>query len=189
MQVSFRRASRAAGGLALLFAVLFPSGCERNAAGNGAASDVAATEGLTLSATFASPEGLARAVLLGIEKEDVETLKRLPLTKDEFRLYVWPSLPSSRPERNVPFEYVWGDLHQKSIASIARNFDRFKGRKLELLAVRFQDGTTDYGTFRVHRDARVRVRDAATGEEGWLDLFGSVMEWQGKYKLFSYVTD
>jgi hypothetical protein len=40
----------------------------------------------------------------------------------------------------------------------------------------------------VFRDARVLVRNEE-GNEGYLDLFGSVMEYQGQYKLFSFVTD
>ena len=177
-----------AGGLFLLCLLsALPSACERNASGT--ESDVGAKGDPVLARTFTSPEELAREVLGAIEREDVETLKALPLSKDEFRLYVWPKLPSSRPERNVPMEYVWKTLQQKSVGSIARNFGRYKGRKLELLEIEFEGETTDYGTFQVHRDARLRVRDRETNEEGWLDLFGSVMERQGKYKLFSYVTD
>jgi len=142
-----------------------------------------------LSSTFESPEALTRAVLEALAKEDVETLKSLPLTKDEFRLYVWPKLPASRPERGVPFEYGWGDLHQKSRNSIASNYSRYKGRQLDLISVGFQDGSTDYGTFTVHRKASLKVRDRVSGEELQVELFGSVMEWKGKYKLFSYVTD
>lgn len=185
-----RRAPRAAGGLCILLSLLsLLAGCGRSAAGGGAGDDVAASGGPVLTQTFSSPEELARAVLEGIERGDAEALKQLPLSKDEFRLYVWPKLPSSRPERGVPFEFAWGNLHQKSNGSIARNFSRYKGKQLEYLEMRFETETTDYGTFKIHRDARVRVRDASSGREGWVDLFGSVMEWQGRYKLFSYVTD
>jgi hypothetical protein len=53
----------------------------------------------------------------------------------------------------------------------------------------FMDGETDYGAFIVHRKSELRVRDTESGEELSLELFGSVMERKGKYKLFSYVTD
>jgi len=142
-----------------------------------------------LSSTFESPEALARTVLEAVSKEDAGTLKSLPLTKDEFRLYVWPKLPASRPERGLPLEYVWGELNQKSRNAIATNYARYKGRKLELVAIRFKDGKTDYESFIVHRKALLRVRDPESGAEQNLELFGSVMEWKGKYKLFSYVTD
>lgn len=141
-----------------------------------------------LSSTFDSKEALARAVLEAFAEEDVETLKRLPLSKDEFRLYVWPRLPASRPERGVPLEYAWGELDQKSRSAVASSFSRYKGRRLELVSVRFQGEVTDYGSFRVHRQTRLRVRDES-GDELTLALFGSVMEWSGRYKLWSYVTD
>jgi hypothetical protein len=142
-----------------------------------------------LSNTFESPEALAAAVLEGLATEDVEALKSLPLTKEEFRLYVWPKLPASRPERGVPLEYAWGDLRQKSGNAIASNYARYKGRKFELLSMSFKDGETDYESFVVHRKSELRMRDIESGEELSLELFGSVMEWKGKYKLFSYVTD
>ena len=124
-----------------------------------------------------------------MSKQDVGTLKSLPLTIDEFRLYVWPKLPASRPERGLPLEFIWGELNQKSRNAIASNYARYKGRKLELLSVGFKDGETDYGSFVVHRESHLRVRDSESGEKLGLELFGSVMEWKGKYKLFSYVTD
>jgi hypothetical protein len=177
------KASRAAGGL-LLVSALASTSCSPAPAESGGTNLEPA-----LSSTFDSPEALARSVLKAFAAEDVETLKSFPLDEEEFRLYVWPKLPASRPDRNIPFEYGWGDLHQKSVGSIASNFARYKGRKLELLSIRFQDGKTDYGSFVVHRESMMRVKDIDTGKEFDVALFGSVMEWRGKYKLFSYVTD
>ena len=162
--------------------------CGEMAESAGEATDAGKPGTPSLDPMFETPEALTRAILKAFETEDGEALRSYALTKEQFRLYVWSKLPSSRPERGVPFEYGWGDLHEKSHNALLRNFARFKGRKLELLGLRFEDGVTDYGTYKVHRDARVQVRTEG-GEKRWLDLFGSVMEWQGKYKLFSYVTD
>jgi hypothetical protein len=177
------KAPRGAGGLLFLCLVAL-AGC-----GAGPSASEGANLGPPLSDLFDSPEALARAVLEAFAKEDVETLKALPLTKEEFQTHVWPKLPASRPERNVPFEYGWTDLYQKSVSSIASNFKRYKGRKLELLSITFKGETTDYGLFVVRRKSMLRVKDRDTGEELSLALFGSVMEWNGKYKIFSYVTD
>jgi hypothetical protein len=181
--MTFRaQASRDAGGL-LLFLLAIAS-CSPAPAESGA-TDLDAP----LSATFESPEALARSVLKAFSEEDVDGLKRLPLSKEEFRIHVWPKLPASRSERNISFEYGWGDLHQKSVGSISSNFARYKGRKLELLSIQFKDGETDYGSFVVHRESMMRVKDRESGEEFDLALFGSVMEYKGRYKIFSYVTD
>lgn len=180
------RAPRLAAGGFLLAVTIAGAGCSRPAESEEA--DVASDRVVSLEPTFDSPEALARAILEGLASEDGATLKTYPLTKEQFRLYVWPQLPASRPERNVPFEFGWGDLYQKSHNSLLRTYAKYKGVPLEFLDLRFEDGVTDYDTYKVHRDARVKVRDP-NGEEVWLDLFGSVMEWNGRYKLFSYVTD
>ena len=131
-----------------------------------------------------SAKRLRAGVTLKIPTEPMSIL----VDKDEFRLYVWPWLPASRPERGVPLEYAWGELSQKSRSAVASSFSRYKGRNLELVSVRFQGDVTDYGSFRVHRESRLRVKDES-GDELTLALFGSVMEWNGRYKLWSYVTD
>ncbi len=177
------KASRVAGGL-LLASALVSISCNPAPAESGAANLEPA-----LSFTFDSPEALARAVLKAFAEEDVETLKGLPLSKEEFRVHVWPKLPASRPERNLPFDYGWTDLHQKSVNSIATNFAHYKGRKLELLSIGFKGETTDYENFVVHRESMMRVKDRKSGKELDLALFGSVLEWNGRYKIFSYVTD
>ena len=57
-------------------------------------------------------------------RRDRARLDALALSEQEFRDHVWPDLPAARPERNLPFSYVWGDLHQKSNISLARDAAR-----------------------------------------------------------------
>ncbi len=177
------KAPRVAGGLFLASVVALAS-CD-----SAPRASEAGNLGPPLSSTFESPEALAVAVLEAFAREDVETLKALPLSKEEFRLYVWPKLPASRSERNIPFDYGWTDLHQKSVQSISSNFARYKGRRFELLSIGFQGEETDYESFVVRRKSELLVKDRDTGEKLTVALFGSVMEWNGRYKVFSYVTD
>ncbi len=174
--------------LLLVVSLLAAVSCGGLAAGDGTSSVSADVEKPSLEPVFDSPEALATAFLEGLGSENGEALQSYALSKEQFRHYVWPELPSSRPERGVPFDYGWGDLHQKSHNALLHTFDRYKGRSMTLLELKFEDGVTDYDTFTVHRDARVKIR-LDDGREEWLDLFGSVMEREGKYKLFSYVTD
>jgi hypothetical protein len=141
-----------------------------------------------LVATFASVEELAEAALQGIEAGRGEALWALALTREEFEGVVWPVLPASRPERNTPFDYVWGDLQQKSSSSLRRTLHSHRRRHYELAAVEFHGATRSYGSFLVHRDARLRVVDAE-GARHTLDLFGSIIERDGRFKIFSWVTD
>ncbi len=138
--------------------------------------------------TFASPAALSRAVLDALAAGDVDTLRGLPLDELEFRTAVWPDLPSSRPERGVPFDYAWRDLRQKSNNALRRLVARHGGRRYTLVGVRFAGETTPYRTYRVHRETILDLLD----EEGvarTLALFGSILERDGEFKLFSYVVD
>ena len=92
--------------------------------------------------TFPSPEALSQAVLTALAGNDVDTLRALPFDEIEFRNAVWPDLPASRPERNVPFDYAWGDLNQKSNNALRRLVARYGGRRYELVEVHFAGETT-----------------------------------------------
>jgi hypothetical protein len=54
--------------------------------------------------------------------------------------------------------------------------------------VGFDGETTDYGSYRVLRKSRVTLRDAE-GRLTTARLFGSIIEQQGRFKVFSYVVD
>lgn len=141
-----------------------------------------------LQHTFDSPEQLARAVLDRLAARDRDGLAALALSDDEFRARVWPELPASRPERNVPVGFAWSGLHQKNRAHLAQTFAQHAGRRYELVSVRFRGDTTRYASFSVARQAELTVRDER-GVEHRLRLFGSVLSDGASCKLFSYVVD
>lgn len=139
--------------------------------------------------SFDSPEAIARTVLELVADGDVDGLRALALTEQEFRSNVWPELPAARPERNLPFSYVWGDLRQKSEAGLSSVLARYRGHRLELVAVRF-GGRTPYTSYVVHREAVFSVRDPATdGPLEEVRMCGSLIEQAGRWKVFSYVVD
>jgi hypothetical protein len=141
-----------------------------------------------LSNTYPSPEALATAVLNAVERRDTTSLRGLALSEEEFREHVWPELPASRPERNLPFSYVWGDLRQKSDASLERTLARHGGRRYALVSLRAAGETTRYPSYTVSRDTVLRVRDE-TGVEQEMRIFGSVIQKESAWKVFSWVVD
>jgi predicted small lipoprotein YifL len=146
------------------------------------------TRGPALAHAAESPQALASAVVAALERKDGRALGDLAVSEQEFRDHVWPELPAARPERNLPFSYVWMDLKQKSDGHLARTVEEFGGRGWRVASVRFAGGTTQYETYLVHRDGRLTLvaEDGTTRE---VALFGSVLEKDGRYKVFSYVTD
>jgi hypothetical protein len=141
-----------------------------------------------LGNTYPSSQALAAAVLDGLVHRDIVTLRALALNEQEFREQIWPELPASRPERNLPFSYVWGDLRQKSEAALDRTFAQHAGRRYMLVSVRFAGEATRYPSYTVHRETVVRVRDER-GMEAEMRLFGSSLEKDDAWKVFSYVVD
>jgi hypothetical protein len=135
-----------------------------------------------------SADAVARAVLDALQRRDVAALQALALDEQEFRDHVWPELPAARPERNLPFSYVWGDLHQKSAAALAGVAAAYGGQRYTLKSVRFRGPTSQYDTYLVHRDAELTLQDAAGSEQN-ARFFGSVLEKDGQFKVFSYVVD
>jgi hypothetical protein len=136
--------------------------------------------------TFDSPETLAAEVLRALEAEDLQRLEQLPLSRNEFEAHVWPELPASRPERNVPVDYVWGQLAQRSRGALQRVFATHKDKHYTVVEVVYDGETTEYESFVVRREARILARDAS-GKNVRLALFGSILEDAGRFKLFSYV--
>ena len=141
-----------------------------------------------LSGSYPSASELATAVLGALERRDVTALHGLALDEREFENHVWPDLPAARPERNMPMSFVWGDLHQKSEASLGRTLASRGGQRFSLVSVRFAGGTTAYDSYLVHRQTVLGVRDS-TGAEVNLRVFGSVLEKEGRFKVFSYVVE
>ena len=141
-----------------------------------------------LANTAPSPEALAVAVLDALAAADPDRLAALALNGREFRDVVWPELPASRPERGVPVSYAWADLRQKSSNALRRLVARWGGRRFTLLEVGYDGETTDYGTFRVHRETRLRVLDE-TGRELEMHFYGSTLVRGDDHKVFSFVID
>lgn len=141
-----------------------------------------------LAHTFESPDALGRAVVDALTNGDLALLRSMALSEGEFRDHVWPELPVSRPERNVPFDYAWGQMKQRSDASLSETVGRYGGRPLRFVSTRFTGDTTAYQSFSVMRASEIVATDAE-GRDLVLRLYGSAMLKDGRYKLYSFVVD
>jgi hypothetical protein len=141
-----------------------------------------------LQAGAETPEALARAVLDAIAARDQGRLEALALSEAEFRQRVWPELPASRPERNIPVEFAWKDLAQKSRASLSGILAEHGGQRFALESVGFLGSTSEYSSFDVSRKAELVVR-TTSGSERRIRVFGSMIRADGRVKVFSFVVD
>ena len=140
-----------------------------------------------LASEYRTADALAEAVLDALARGERAPLERLAVDEREFRDHIWPDLPASRPERNLPFSYAWGDLRQKSSNQLTTTLAAQRGQHYRLRRVRFAE-TTPYEHYRVHRQSTFDVVHAS-GAESSLRLCGAFLEKDGVWKVFSYVVD
>ena len=142
-----------------------------------------------LSHTFDSVEEMTRAALEVVASGDIDALRQLAVTRDEFRDFVWSGLDASRPERNLPWEFVWSQHALRHESSLRRIATDFGGQDLEIVSFTARGKTTDHGHFLIHRENYVEVvRPDGTRDE--LRLFGSLLETDdGRVKIYSFIND
>lgn len=134
-----------------------------------------------------SADVLAQQVLIGIANRDEQALRQLVLTKDEFCQAVWPELPSAQTP-NMTCDWAWNAFLPSDVAGLRQIISEHGGKSYSLVRLRFAKGTTAYKSFKVHEDTRMIVIDDE-GKEQELKLCGSILEYQGQYKLFSFIVD
>jgi hypothetical protein len=135
-----------------------------------------------------SEHAAAEAVVRALAARDTATLESLAVSEGEFFDTVWPALPTSRPEFGMPPDYVWSDTHTKSRGYLGQALQDYGGTLMTVQGVHFLGPTTDYGAFRIHAKTVVSVRHP-DGRLEDLRLFGSLLETDGRWKVYSYIVD
>jgi hypothetical protein len=79
-------------------------------------------------------------------------------------------------------------LHERSDGYLHQTVAGLRDLSLTLRGVRFAGETSSYGDVTVHRDTQL-VFSSADGSEKIVELFGSTIEQDGRFKVFSYVVD
>lgn len=131
-----------------------------------------------------SPEAVAKRFLEYLSLNDAKAIQSLRLTKQEFCEYVWPELPASQVP-NVTCDWAWGQATLKSDGGLSELMPAHGGKGYELVKVRFAGGTEEHYTYRIHKDTRLTLKDR-NGAQREVKILGSMLELDGKYKLFSY---
>ena len=140
-----------------------------------------------LAASAPHADALAKKFLDALAQNDEAAMKALRITKEEFCLYVWPELPSSKVP-NLSCDFAWGQATLNSDAGFYGDLKRHKGKRYELISLKFTERTEYYKNFNIHKDARLKIKDEK-GTEREVKLFGSMLEMNGKFKLFSFTID
>lgn len=134
----------------------------------------------------ASIEELVSRFLDKLKQQDREGIAALALNRDEFEQNVWPYLAASEPGTNMTVDFVWGQLNVRSRSSLASLSSRYAGRDYRLQSIRVTGGREEGDGFTLYRDVKLQLEET-NGEQRELKLFGSVIEIEGCYKIFSFV--
>jgi hypothetical protein len=158
----------------VLLALLF--GCGNRPAGS--------SPGIILDNSFSSIEDLTEGFLETLIDGDLQGMMLIAADKDEFETYIWPYLPASNPGTNLTPEFVWEQSQLKSLSTLRSTMNRYAGRDIKLVGVELQGEVREYGRLKLFMEPEVIV--TIDGLEKKIQIFGSVMELEGEYKIYSY---
>jgi len=133
-----------------------------------------------------SVDALCRQVLESVARNDRAGLEALGISEPEYMRSVWPGLPVSKvPQWQAQAGFVWSQHLMKSLDGLGSMLARSGGKRFEFVSVHFGSAATKYETCTIHSEARMTVRDEK-GQEAELAFFSSIVEIDGRYKVFSY---
>lgn len=158
----------------VLLALVF--GCGDRRAGS--------SPGIILDNSFSSIEDLTEGFLKALNDRDLQGMMLIAADKDEFETYLWPHLPASNPGTNLTPEFVWEQSQIKSLSSLRSTINRYGGRDMKLVGVELSGDVRGYGRLKLFMEPEVIV--TIDGLEKKIQIFGSVMELEGEYKIYSY---
>lgn len=135
-----------------------------------------------------SLDELLRAIEVALAERDTQRLASLMVGEREYREIFYPALPAAHPPMNASFETLWVSHFPDSWRGLERALDRFGGRDVNILAVRFAASNQDLVNFVLHQRSRVDlVVDGQMRPD--VRLFGSVIVVDGRWKVLSYPDD
>lgn len=139
---------------------------------------------IILDNSFSSIEDLTEGFLEALNDRDLQGMMLIAADKDEFETHLWPHLPASNPGTNLTPEFVWKQSQIKSLSSLRSTINRYGGRDMKLVGVELSGDVRWYGRLKLFMEPEVIV--TIDGLERKIQIFGSVMELEGEYKIYSY---
>ena len=145
--------------------------------------------GLTVARDFnggaRSREELVGSFMRNLETADTAALVRLTVSRAEFAYLVYPESPLSAPPYAQAPDLVWMRHVAASSTGLNRLLDRLPGTRLWLRSLSCSEPPISEGANRIWRDCMVRFAPQG-GVMQTMQLFSSVIERQGQYKILSY---
>jgi len=128
---------------------------------------------------------LMRAFVRALESADTAGLVRLTVTRAEFAYLVFPESPLSAPPYSQAPDLVWMRHSYGTATGLERLLTRLGGSPLGYRSLSCAEVPVIEGSNRIWKDCTVRFSLPGSSIQT-LQLFASIIEREGRYKILSY---
>lgn len=142
----------------------------------------------TLAGGEASAERLTREFLRAVSSNDTASIRRLVVNRAEFAWLYYPHTRFTRPPYELGPELLWIQQNEASEKGIVRTLRRYGGVPLRFESLSCPDSTVTEGPNRITIGCRVSFAAADSSARN-LQLFGSLLERDGRWKFISYANE
>jgi hypothetical protein len=142
----------------------------------------------TLAGGEASPERLTRALLGALSAQDTATIRRLVLNRSEFGWLYYPHTRYTKRPYELGPELLWIQVNENSEKGIVRLLRRYGGSRLRFEALACPDSSSVEGPNTITGPCHVTFA-AADSAARTLQIFGSIMARDGRFKFVSYANE
>lgn len=142
----------------------------------------------TLAGGAPSRDSLVARFVAAVQGSDTAAIGDIALSRAEYAYLYFPSLQRMNPGLNMQPEVMWMLHGQESLKGITRVLRRLGGGQATFGAYACEDAPQVEGENRYWHRCAIEVR-APDGDAATLQLFGSVVERGGRFKIVSYAND
>lgn len=128
-----------------------------------------------------SPDQIGLAVVDALNRKDIEKLNELRVQREEYLSWIYPAFPKS----NFTADFSWSNLNKNCNIGMNRWIDRLGGVNLSFVSIRFDKPVESYDGFQLLRGTVLTLQNQA-GEKRDLNILGSIVVKNNRYKLLSY---
>lgn len=128
-----------------------------------------------------SPNQIGLAVVDALNRKDIVKLNRLRVQRQEYISWIYPRFPKN----NFPPDFAWNNLNKKCNIGMKRWIETYGELNLSFVNIRFNRPTESYKGFHLLRGTVLTLQDTS-GKELELNVLGSVVVKNSRYKLLSY---
>jgi len=142
----------------------------------------------TLAGGEASAERLTREFLRAVSSNDTASIRRLVLNRAEFAWLYYPHTRFTRPPYELGPDLLWIQQNEASEKGIVRTLRRYGGVTLRFESLACPDSAVTEGPNRITVGCRVTFAAADSAARN-LQLFGSLIERDGRWKFITYANE